>query len=925
MQNTDDAIDVNATIRAPFYKDVLAFYGHQLDEAEWGRFCATLLRWAETLRSATASSRPHTPHLTAGWARRRNQGRRPPPSSLIQPSSQSTPPSDTATPNNTDASKRNHRSSGRQRSIAKARLLQRLYRTNPSVCVRKILDDTPSTYCTIPESELVTHFSTIYAAPPPLDIPPTWLISRSSEEDVLDAPFTPMEIQHQIRRAKKSAPGEDRLTYANWKWADPEGAILCTIFNICRESGRIPSDWKRSAVTLLPKGGDCTAVRNWRPICLQKTIYKLYSATIARRIADWAITSNAILPSQKGFLPYDGCVEHSFILRSILDDSRRSKRNVLVAWLDLRDAFGSVSHELMLLMMSRLGLCGKTLDIVADIYQGSTIAIKTGKESFTSDIPQQRDVKQGCPLSPLLFNIAIEGLLRHLASSPFGYHIGDKVAINHLAYADDVCVIAGSKMQGQALLDRCVEFTSWAGLTFNATKCGSICAINNVSPMYVDTNSLHLGNDIIPALTWRQRYKYLGCPVGAGSSHDLSAIKDSLLRDTERIMKSELAEWQKLDAYRRFLFPRLSYVLKIFFPGSLWCRKMDMSTRKWLKKAVCIPSRACSAFLYTPQSLGGLGVPCIEDEMHVTRVAQAFKFLADSWKRSSGKERVSLGQYHYQSINFPPSSTHLLHPRKVQAATSKAYGAQASFSTCLSEPSDYFTYSGAYLTFPQYRFALRARLNLLPMRTVQARCGKRLPDTRCRQCHLVPETLSHLVNHCLPNMGMIRARHNAVLERLIRAIPPSMGDKFKEQPLPDTVGANRPDLTIISPDGRSVILVDVCIPFEGAPEALHEAATAKVNKYEPLRQTLLGRFESVEVFPFVIGSLGSWFPPNDGVLKRLRIGHRYAALMRRLCVASAIAGSQDIWFHSACSRPNTNIPNRLQPDDPPSPITSLRQ
>eukprot|EP00731_Ephydatia_muelleri_P034302 Em0054g25a len=576
MQNTDGAIDVNATIRAPFYKDVLAFYGHQLDEAEWGRFCATLLRWAETLRCEQAY---------------------------------------------------NHRSSGRQRSIAKARLLQRLYRTNPSVCVRKILDDTPPTYCTIPESELVTHFSTTYAAPPPLDIPPTWLISRSSEEDVLDAPFTPMEIQHQIRRAKKSAPGEDRLTYANWKWADPEGAILCTIINICRESGRIPSDWKRSAVTLLPKGGDCTAVRNCRPICLQKTIYKLYSATIARRIADWAITSNAILLSQKGFLPYDGCAEHSFILRSILDDSRRSKRNVLVAWLNLRDAF------------AWLGLT--RADVAND---GSTIAIKTGKESFTSDIPQQRGVKQGCPLSPLFFNIAIEGLLSHLASSPFGYHIGDKVAINHLAYADDVCVIAGSKMQGQALLDRCVEFTSWAGLTFNATKCRSICAINNVLP-------------ILPL---------------------------------------------------------------------------------------------------------------------------TFKFLADNcdcvevrWAKRHDINRV---------LKLATQSRHLT---TLQEAPDQG---RASFSTCLSEPSNHFTY--AYLTFPQYRFALRARLNLLPTRTVQVRCGKRLPDTRCRQCHLVPETLSHLVNHCLPNMGMIRDRHNAVLERLIRAIPPSMGDKFKEQPLPDTVGAN---------------------------------------------------------------------------------------------------------------------------------------
>ena len=144
---------------------------------------------------------------------------------------------------------------------------------------------------------------------------------------------------------------------------------------------------------------------------------QLYSATIARRVADWAISSGAILPTQEGFLPYDGCAEHSFIMRSVLNDSRRSKHNLLLAWLDLRDAFGSVSHELMLLMMSRLGLCGKTLDIIADIYDGSTIAIRTGKESYTADIPQQRGVKQGCPLSPLLSNIALEGLLRHLASS----------------------------------------------------------------------------------------------------------------------------------------------------------------------------------------------------------------------------------------------------------------------------------------------------------------------------------------------------------------------------------------------------------------------------------------------------------------------------------------------------------------------------
>ena len=463
----------------------------------------------------------------------------------------------------------------------------------------------------------MSHFTASYAAAEPLAPPPPWLISRPLQDDVLDAPFSPSEIQHQLRRAKKSAPGSDKLTYGDWKWADPEAAILCTIFNICRAAGRVPSDWKRSTVTLLPKGGDGSIVRNWRPICLQNTIYKLYSASIARRIADWAISSNAILPSQKGFLPYDGCAEHSFILRSILNDSRRARRNVLIAWLDLRDAFGSVSHDLMLLMMSRLGLVGKTLTVVADIYRGSTIAIKTGKNSLTPDIPQQRGVKQGCPLSPLLFNIAMEGMLRHLATCPHGYRIGEGVNINHLAYADDVCILAGSRMQGQVLLERCTDFTAWA----------SLCAVNNVSPTYVDPTPLHLGDDPIPALTWHQRYKYLGCPVGAGSTQDLSSIKDSLLRDTEILMTSQLAEWQKLDTYRRFLFPRLSYVLKIFFPGSSWCHRLDTGTRKWLKKAVSIPFRACSSFLYTPQALGGLGVPCIEDEMHIARVAQSVKFL----------------------------------------------------------------------------------------------------------------------------------------------------------------------------------------------------------------------------------------------------------------------------------------------------------
>ena len=121
---------------------------------------------------------------------------------------------------------------------------------------------------------------------------------------------------------------------------------------------------------------------------------------------------------------------------------------------------------------------------------------------------------------------------------------------------------------------------------------------------------------------------------------------------------------------------------------------------------------------------------------------------------------------------------------------------------------------------------------------------------------------------------------------------------MKEQPLPGTSGANRPDLTIISPDETSILLVEVSCPFEGSTTALKDAARIKNEKYEPLRQTLLLKYTSVEVLPYIVGALGSWYLPNDRVLSRLHIGWKYASLMRCLCVVSAISGTQAIWYNS---------------------------
>ena len=517
---------MDETLRHPFYQELTPFAGRRLGDLEWVAFEEVLLRWSTAIKEVVTAQQRRPPNPTSQWARcrrRREQEARGARSPTPDAAPQDDPPQE---PDEQDQGPTNNRASGRTRRAAKARRLQKLYRANPGICMRQLLNNTPRAYCAITEQELVAHFTTTFAAPPPLGPPPAWLFpgrhpgntgvpGTTDEGDVLQSPVTPEEVVTQLKRTKRTAPGADGITYSNWRWVDPLGLIRSTTYNICRVNSRVPRPWKHSTVTLIHKGGDVTSVRNWRPISLQLTIYKLYSAIIARRIALWAIDTSAFSDAQKGFLAFDGCAEHNFLLRSIMTDSRRRKKDVLLTWLDLRDAFGSVPHQLMLLLMGRLGLSGTVLDVVRNIYSHSTIAVRTGRESYMSAIPQNRGVKQGCPLSPILFNIALEGLLRYLSASQAGYTIAG-YNINALAYADDVCVLATSKTDLQGILDRCKEFADWAGLVFNANKSSSLCLVNHTSRLYADhLYSPRLGTNLIPALSWEERYKYLGCPTGA--------------------------------------------------------------------------------------------------------------------------------------------------------------------------------------------------------------------------------------------------------------------------------------------------------------------------------------------------------------------------------------------------------------------------
>ena len=124
-------------------------------------------------------------------------------------------------------------------------------------------------------------------------------------------------------------------------------------------------------------------------------------------------------------------------MTSVLQDSRRRRRPAYLAYLDLKDAYGSVPHDILFKVMEMAGLEGSTLGIVKDFYQDTTTAICT-KSSTTDPITINRGVKQGCPLSPILFNLVMEVLIRAAEGVlGAGYKMANLV-IKSLAYVDDL-------------------------------------------------------------------------------------------------------------------------------------------------------------------------------------------------------------------------------------------------------------------------------------------------------------------------------------------------------------------------------------------------------------------------------------------------------------------------------------------------------
>ncbi|KAL4446708.1 hypothetical protein ABPG77_007952 [Micractinium sp. CCAP 211/92] len=244
-------------------------------------------------------------------------------------------------------------------------------------------------------------------------------------------------------------------------------------------TGETPALWKHSHTVMLYKKSDPTDPNNYRPIGLALTIYKLWTAMLTAVLSDYA-SENAILnDSQYGFTARRSTHLQLMNVLNALEDAKMYRRDIYMLYVDVSAAFDTVDHDKLLQLMWDMGFPLHAVQAVQGLYNGASTSIRAA--FGTSDpVEIERGALQGDSLSPFLFLLFIEPLLRWLHVGGRGYKHGctptderEKWACSAPAFADDLAAFAGTAMDLRRQADKITTFLEWSGMEVNHKKCGA--------------------------------------------------------------------------------------------------------------------------------------------------------------------------------------------------------------------------------------------------------------------------------------------------------------------------------------------------------------------------------------------------------------------------------------------------------------------
>ena len=185
---------------------------------------------------------------------------------------------------------------------------------------------------------------------------------------------------------------------------------ILELFNDVISTQALPADWRKSRLVVLFKKGDPKLPSNYRPIAILPLLYKLFSRMLCARLEEKIISQQSVDQAayRKGYSTDD----HLLTLALLLERCSEWNAEVWLALVDFEKAFDTVEHTALWDALLELGGEAMYVDLLRVVYQDQAATVSAGLESRVFSLG--RGVKQGDPISPLLFLAVMEVIFRRL-------------------------------------------------------------------------------------------------------------------------------------------------------------------------------------------------------------------------------------------------------------------------------------------------------------------------------------------------------------------------------------------------------------------------------------------------------------------------------------------------------------------------------
>ena len=305
--------------------------------------------------------------------------------------------------------------------------------------------------------------------------------------------------------------------------------LVLKLFNAVLASGRTVPDWMVGLIVPIFKDGAKTDPSNYRGITLISCLSKLFLSILNARLIKFALDKGIISINQLGFTAGNRCSDAHIIINTLVNKTcHKNGSKIFSCFVDFKKAFDSVPRDTLLKKLHSFGITGKFFNVIRNIYTTDKAGIK--QNNFKSSLFDLNiGVRQGCIMSPILFNIFLCDLAKSLHEMGGGLSL-DKDPINSIFWADDLVMFANSEKKLQEMLNLLDAYCKENELLINTKK--TKCMIFNKSGRIL-SRDFFLNNTKLEIV---RSYKYLGF-ILTPSGEIKTGLKDLRDRGFKAFMK----------------------------------------------------------------------------------------------------------------------------------------------------------------------------------------------------------------------------------------------------------------------------------------------------------------------------------------------------------------------------------------------------